>query len=134
MVQSPRGCPAGRFGPVGRRDQVKTARVVQNKTLQQVSIKAVRVLYQLEKVITILRQSQVERGIAEIRVQVDHQGLPAAIAGQRSSQLRNQRSNTAATLCADKSRHLAAVTLFLFSSPSSNPRHRIQQLLGIERF
>src|SRR5207237_1740672 len=49
VVQSTRRHSVGRFSPVGRRDQVQTARVVQDEALEQVSIEAVRVLCQLKK-------------------------------------------------------------------------------------
>src|SRR5438477_6872761 len=106
---------------------------MQYKALQQVSVEAVRVFGQLEKLIAVFGQAQVQGGIAKIMMKIEQQHLSAIGTGQQRPHLRNQGSDTASPFCADKSENLGAVAVFLFPAAPPDPRHRIEELFRIKR-
>ena len=122
-----------RFRPLRRWNQVESAGVMEHEALQQFGVQPVGVFHQFVRVVAVLGQSQIKRGITEIVMEINHQHLSGIRLGQQSAQLSHDGGNAASALGPDKGQHLRLGLFLLLSAPATHSGHRIQQLLGIQR-
>src|SRR5581483_955305 len=101
--------------PLGCGNQLQPAGVLHDEALQEVVIQPVRVFQEIKEMETGLSQLKVQRGIAEIGVQIEQQGLASQGTGQQGSKLSDQGGRPAPTFGSHESQNLASALLLLVS-------------------
>ncbi len=114
-----------RFNPLRGGNQIESAFVMEDEALQQLRIEPVCIFYQLIGVVTVFGQSQVERSITEIVVQVNDQHPSRIRLGQQGADLGRDGGNATSALRPDECQDLCFGLLFFLPATPSDPRYGV---------
>src|SRR5215472_15093151 len=94
----------------------QSAAMLHEEALQEIVVKPVRILEQVEEMEARLRQLEIQRGISKIGMKIDEQSIAKEGIGKKCAELCGNGSCTTSTFSSHKGQNLASALVLFFLS------------------